>query len=327
MKSSQLMPLKFRPILKEKIWGGQKLINQFNKQSQSTQLGESWELSQVEDHVSEVDFPQQFRGSSLNDFIETSAEEFLGSDCVSRFGHKFPILFKFIDARQTLSVQLHPDDTIAKKKHNSFGKTEMWYIMATDKDAFIIVDFNKKLSKQEYVEAVKKGTLVEHLQKIPVKPGDVFFIQPGLVHAIGEGVVLAEIQQTSDITYRIFDWNRVDDQGNLRDLHTSEALEAIKFQPDYNYKIDYNKNSTNPEKLVHCKYFKTNFLNLNEGLKLLDYSNHKNFVVLMCVEGEFNFTYNSVLYQINSGETLFIPACIKQIELNSMKCKLLEVSL
>ncbi|QSS97525.1 type I phosphomannose isomerase catalytic subunit [Psychroflexus sp. ALD_RP9] len=327
MKFSQLMPLKFRPILKGKIWGGQKLINQYNKQSKSNQIGESWELSQVEGHVSEVDFPEQFKGLSLNNFIETSAEEFLGLDCVSRFGKTFPILFKFIDAKQTLSVQLHPDDSIAKKKHNSFGKTEMWYIMASDQDAFIIIDFNKKLSKQEYIEAVKKGTLVEHLQKIPVKAGDVFFIEPGLVHAIGKGVVLAEIQQTSDITYRIFDWNRVDSNGHSRDLHTSEALEAINFNTNYNFKIDYDKNSTVPVKLVHCKYFKTNFLNLKEGLNLLNYSNHKNFVVLMCVEGHFKFTYNSILYRINKGETLFVPACVDGIELNSTNCKLLEVSL
>jgi mannose-6-phosphate isomerase len=221
-------PLQFTPILKERIWGGTKLKSELDKPITSETVGESWEISTVDDNISVVT-NGILAGKSLLDLIDSSPESILGFEVYKKFGKQFPLLFKYLDARQDLSIQVHPNDELAKKRHNSFGKTEMWYIMQADENARIIVGFKEESNANTYIENLKNKTLLSILDDIKVKTGDVFFLETGTVHAIGAGLVVAEIQQTSDITYRIYDFDRVDAQGNERELHVDLALDAINY--------------------------------------------------------------------------------------------------
>jgi mannose-6-phosphate isomerase len=222
-----LYPLKFEPILKEKVWGGDKLAQFFGKQDLN-KTGESWEISCVKGDVSIV-ANGNLKGKSLLNLIQEYDARLLGNRVYKTFGSNFPLLFKFIDAKEDLSVQLHPNDQLAKKHHDSFGKTEMWYIMQAEENARIILGFNSAMNETRYVEKVAENKITDILHSENVKTGDSFLIEPGAVHAIGAGVVLAEIQQTSDVTYRIYDWDRPDINGELRELHLDLALEAINF--------------------------------------------------------------------------------------------------
>jgi mannose-6-phosphate isomerase len=233
-----MYPLKFYPILKERLWGGTKLGDILGKPLQNTITGESWELSGVEGDVSVVS-NGELAGTSLKDLISEDPDGILGRSVGDRFGKEFPILIKFIDAKQDLSIQLHPDDELARIRHNSFGKTEMWYIMDSDEDAQLIVGFKRTVTKEEYLESLKNDRLTDLLNYESVREGDAFLINPGKVHAIGAGTLLAEIQQTSDITYRVFDFNRRDKNGNLRELHTDLALDAIDFEKKDDFMIKY----------------------------------------------------------------------------------------
>ena len=203
---ADLYLLKFEPILKEKIWGGAKLKNLFNKKSISAKTGESWEISDLENNASVV-ANGPLAGISIQELLKEYKAELVGKKVFENFGIKFPLLIKYIDAAENLSIQLHPDDVIAKEKHNSFGKTEMWYIVQADEGAELILGFKEPISKSKYVELVESNELPQALNRVKVAVGDAFIIPPGLIHAIGEGVVLAEIQQTSDVTYRIYDWD------------------------------------------------------------------------------------------------------------------------
>ncbi|KKN28501.1 hypothetical protein LCGC14_0853690, partial [marine sediment metagenome] len=254
-----MYPLKFKPILKERLWGGKKLKTVLGKSIESDITGESWEISGVEGDISVV-ANGDLAGTSLKQLIDEHAENLLGKSVVERFGKEFPILIKFIDAKQDLSVQLHPNDKLAKERHNSFGKTEMWYVMDADDDASLIVGFNRDVSKEEYAESLKKDTLLDLLNYEKVDSGDTFFINTGKVHAIGAGVLLAEIQQTSDVTYRIFDFNRKDKDGNLRELHTEQALDAIDYKKKDDFKVDYTSRMNVVNTMVDCPYFKTDYL-------------------------------------------------------------------
>ena len=223
----QLYPIKFEPILKERIWGGEKLIKTFKKESNKTNIGESWEISDVEGDISVV-ANGFLKGKSLRCLIKEFKAEFLGEKVYKQFGEEFPILIKFIDAKTPLSIQVHPNNKLAKERHNSFGKNEMWYIMDCDEDANLIVGFNKEVSQNEYGKALADSTVLEILNSEKIKTGDTFYIPTGRVHAIGAGTVLAEIQQTSDVTYRIYDYERLDaTTGEQRELHT-----------DFSYRCD-----------------------------------------------------------------------------------------
>jgi mannose-6-phosphate isomerase len=223
----KLYPFVFEPIFKERIWGGSKLKSELNKQIPSDTIGESWEISSVQDDVSIVK-NGFLKGKSLNAILQEYPIEILGTSVFEHFEDQFPLLFKFLDAKEDLSIQLHPNDELAKKRHNSFGKTEMWYVMQADEGSKLIVGFKENSSKEEYLNHVNNKTIVTILDQIPVQKGDVFFLETGTIHAIGAGTVIAEIQQTSDITYRIYDFDRKDEQGNTRELHNDLALEAIK---------------------------------------------------------------------------------------------------
>ncbi len=279
----QLYPLKFEPILKERLWGGTKLKDVLGKPSENDITGESWELSGVKGDISIVS-NGPFSGTSLQEIIDKWPEELLGKRVVERFGKEFPILIKFIDAKQDLSIQLHPNDALAKERHNSFGKTEMWYVMNADKGANLIVGFNKNVTKEEYSKSLEKDTLLDLLNYEPVNEGDTFFINTGKIHAIGAGVLLAEIQQTSDVTYRVFDFNRQDKNGNLRELHTELALDAIDYGKKDDFKVVYDDQPNAVNEMVDCPYFKTTFINLNQNFNQ-DISKRDSFTIYMCVDG------------------------------------------
>ena len=318
-------PLKFRPILKERLWGGTKLKEVFGKPIESDITGESWELSTVKGDISVV-ANGSLEGKSLQDLIDSNAEELLGKSVVERFGKEFPILIKFIDAKQDLSIQLHPNDALAKERHDSFGKTEMWYIMDADPKAELIVGFNKDVTKEEYAESVANDTLLDLLNYEQVKEGDTFFINTGKIHAIGAGVMLAEIQQTSDVTYRVFDFNRKDKDGNLRELHTDLALDAVDYEKKDDFKVSYGQDKNEVNTMVDCPYFKTNFIELTENLDL-DTAQRDSFTIFMCVGGEATIKTAEGEVSIKSGETVLLPALTQKISLQSTGAKLLEVTI
>jgi mannose-6-phosphate isomerase len=325
MESPKLYPLKFKPLYKYRIWGGEKLKSTLNKKYDDSNIGESWEISNVKNDETLVK-DGDLKGMSLQELIETFTSDFLGAHVYNSFGTNFPLLIKYIDAKTPLSIQVHPSDELAKERHNAIGKNEMWYIMDAEEEAEIIVGFNKEVSKEDYQESLKTSSITSILNKEKVAKGDVFNIPTGRVHAIGAGVLLAEIQQTSDVTYRIYDYDRVDSKtGKLRDLHTELALDAIDFEVKDSYKTDYTLEENKSSKLIHSPYFKTNILAMNGSLKR-DFSNLDSFVILMSVEGSFIVTHKEYNYSIKYGETLLIPACITDIEIDG-KGKLLEVNL
>ena len=313
-------PLQFQPILKDRIWGGTKLKSVLNKEITSETTGESWELSTIPNDVSVV-VNGPFRDRNLNELIELFPQEILGKNVIERFGNQFPLLFKFIDAKEDLSIQLHPNDDLAKKRHNSFGKTEMWYVMQVDKGSRLVVGFKKDSNKEEYLEKLANKDLMSILNEIKVKEGDIFFLETGTIHAIGGGVVIAEIQQTSDVTYRLYDWDRVDANGNGRELHTDLALDAINFNTTQT-KIEYENRHNHSNKTVHCDYFKTNVIPL-EG-KMNWKSHTGSFTVLMCTKGEFSIGFENTMYSFKMGDTVLLPAAISNVIITG-NANLLEV--
>jgi len=316
--------LKFTPILKDKIWGGEKLIKVLNKDSDRTDIGESWELSDVKGDTSIVS-NGDLKGKDLKELISEYKAELMGEKIYNHFGEKFPLLIKFIDAKEALSIQLHPHDDLAKKRHNSFGKTEMWYVMQADEKSNLIVGFQKEVTSKEYLEHLENKTLLDILNVDEVKKGDVYFIPTGRVHAIGAGVMLAEIQQTSDITYRIYDWDRPNPDGTYRELHTEEAIDAIDYSAQDSYKTEYSKEQNTSSEIVSCPYFTTNVLPI-EGEKSINHNDKDSFVIYMCVEGNVEFQYQDQTEKLKTGETILVPACIKDITITSEeKSELLEV--
>jgi len=320
--NSILYPIKFDPILKDKIWGGSKLTEKLNKVSDLNNLGESWEISDVDGDTSIVS-NGSLKGKSLQELLVRFGADILGQKNHETFGNKFPLLIKFIDAKQDLSIQLHPNDQLAAERHNSFGKTEMWYVMQADDDANLIVGFNKKVTPQEYLKHLEDKTLTKILNFEEVKEGDTYFIEVGRVHAIGAGVMLAEIQQTSDITYRVYDWDRVDDEGNARELHNDLAIDAIDFNMEDNFKVDYAKDTNVSNLMVDCPYFKTSFLDLDQPVKKKNVKD--SFYIYMCVDGTAEIETDNYALNVSKGETVLVPASIKSYRINTNKAKFLEV--
>lgn len=315
-----LYPLQFEPILKERIWGGEKLKTELNKPITSKITGESWELSTVEGDVSTV-ANGDLKGKSLMDLINETPNEILGTRVYDRFGKQFPLLFKYLDAREDLSIQVHPNDKLAKERHNSFGKTEMWYVMQADADSRIIVGFKEDSSKEEYLKHLHDNTLISILDDVKAKAGDVFFLETGTVHAIGAGLVVAEIQQTSDITYRLYDFDRVDAQGNKRELHVDLALDAINYNKvDTQKKYDSKANTSNV--VVDCPYFTTNFIPLEDKVEVS--KSGETFTVYMCIEGSFEIEYDGFKHTYIKGDTVLVPAAINSFVLSG-KASILEI--
>ncbi len=315
-------PIKFAPILKEKVWGGRKLNTLFNKPSSQGSVGESWEISGVKDNISQVS-NGVYQGKTLNELLKEHRELFLGKSHYNVFGDTFPLLIKFLDAKKDLSVQVHPDDAMAKKHHNSFGKTEMWYIIDHEEDAEIVLGLKETLDDLNVLSNITASNVNTVFNTEKVHKGDTYYIPAGKIHAIGAGVLAAEIQQTSDVTYRVYDWDRPDASGNLRELHTEQAIAATKKMPHKSRK-DYAIGPNEEVDLVHCDYFTTNMMRISY-CHTKDYSNLDSFVIFMCVEGTATIGVNGKTEVLQTGETVLVPACAKNVFFTSHNAKLLEV--
>lgn len=322
-----LYPLKFIPLYKDKIWGGNKIKTVLHKDyGDLPNCGESWELSGVEDNVSVV-ANGFLEGNTLEELIEIYMGDLVGDRVFDRFGIEFPLLIKFIDANDDLSIQVHPDDQMAEKRHNAFGKTEMWYVIQADPGSRLQVGFNQQVDVPQYLEKLENNKLTEILNFEQVSAGDVYFIPAGRVHAIGKGILLAEIQQTSDITYRIYDYDRRDKEGIPRELHTELAVDAIDFTIHPEYKTTYEVKANESIELVKCKYFTTNMLELNKVVEK-DYNELDSFVIFICLEGSVEVETESGSEILVMGETILIPASLESVVLKPISTvKLLEVTI
>lgn len=323
---SGLYPLKFKPIYLDKIWGGNRLKTTLNKDfGNLPNCGESWEFSGVEGLVSVVD-NGFLAGNNLQDLVEIYMGDLVGDKVYKKFGEEFPLLIKFIDAQEDLSIQVHPNDELSKKRHNAYGKTEMWYVVEAENGALINSGFNQEVTKEKYLEYFNKGKLTDLLCFEKINAGDVFFIPAGRVHAIGKGILLAEIQQTSDVTYRIFDYDRKDENGNERELHTELALDTIDFSYLDEYKTKYEIIKNKSLEIVSCEYFTTNILNFNKAVEK-DYNQLDSFVIYVNLEGDFEIEYEQGTVRVKKGETVLIPASLETFRLKPLvkEVKTLEV--
>jgi len=320
-----LYPLKFEPICLEKIWGGNRLKTLLGKKYNLKNCGESWEISGVEGNISVVS-NGFLKGNDLSELIEIYMGELVGDKVYEQFGLEFPLLIKFIDAQDDLSIQVHPNDELSKERHNAYGKTEMWYVVDVAEGALINSGFNQPVDREKYLENLENENLTEILKYDEAKVGDVYFIPAGRVHAIGKGSLVAEIQQTSDVTYRIFDYNRKDDKGNLRELHNDLAIDAIDFSYLDDYKTKYAAELNKSTEIVSCKYFTTNILEFDRTIDK-DYNSLDSFVIYITLEGNFGVETEEGTEQVAKGETILIPASIEFVKLNPQngKVKLLEV--
>ena len=308
-----LYPLKFTPIFKERIWGGTKLQTVYGKDlGGKDNIGESWELSSVEGDVSVVS-NGELAGNSLDELIEIYMDELVGEKVFDQFGNEFPLLIKFLDANADLSIQVHPNDEIAKEKHHAFGKTEMWYVLDDASGPSIISGFNRKTTPEEYKEKLNDHSLTDILNVEPVKKGDVVFIPSQRIHALCKGSLVAEIQQTSDITYRVYDYDRKDKDGNKRDLHIEEALDVLDFnkvdEPVITPEIKLNESV----ELVNCEYFTTNLLEFDKSMER-EYMSIDSFVILIGVEGELIVGESDGKAEtLKAGEVILLPASLNDI--------------
>lgn len=302
-----LYPFTFKPILKSVIWGGADICPFKGITPVQEGIGESWEISHVEGNVSVVD-NGALAGKSLDELIQTYGEQLMGKKVVARFGNTFPLLIKFIDANDNLSIQVHPDDELARKRHNSFGKTEMWYVVKASDEAALYSGFSQQIDADEYVKRVEENTIMDVLQRYEVKSGDVFFLPAGRVHAIGAGCFVAEIQQTSNITYRIYDYDRRDANGNGRELHTELAKDAIDYTLYPDYRTHYTRKENQGVELVSCPYFTTNLLEYNTPFSR-DFSAIDSFVIYICMEGSATIKDNNgTEISVHQGQSVLIPA-------------------
>lgn len=321
-----LYPLKFTPICKEKIWGGDKMKTILNKDfGDLPNCGESWEVSGVEGNVSIV-ANGFLEGNSLEELIEIYMGDLVGDKVFEKFGIEFPLLIKFIDANDDLSIQVHPGDELSKKRHNAFGKTEMWYVMQADQGAMLQSGFNQEVNEDTYLFKLEHNELTDILNFEEVSSGDVFFIPSGRIHAIGKGILLAEIQQTSDVTYRIFDYNRCDKDGTPRELHTELSVDAIDYTYYPEVKTKYTPKPNESIELANCRYFTTNLLEITQSIDK-DYSELDSFVIYICLEGPVELRTVTGTLTIEKGETILLPASLDSANLYPLNsyAKLLEV--
>jgi mannose-6-phosphate isomerase len=323
---SELYPLKFEPVLKEKIWGGNALVKRYNKKqkdiSESSKVGESWELSGVSENLSVVS-NGFLAGNNIEELIEVYMGDLTGDSVYEKFGNEFPLLIKFIEAREDLSIQVHPGNELARKRHNAYGKTEMWYLLESEKGSGIYTGFREGVTREMYTEALENGSLPSLLNFEIVEPGDTYFTPAGRVHAIGAGMVLVEIQQTSDITYRIFDWNR--NGAEKRELHTDLALDAIDFNASGKAKIRIEAELNKTQSLIECEFFHTNILSFNKPLKR-DYYRLDSFVLYICIDGDFLISWDGNSEKVTKGETVLLPAMINDVTLEPVgEARILEV--
>jgi len=322
---TQLYPLKFQPILKDKIWGGNTLASDYGKKSEGLKnIGESWEISALANDLS-VAVNGFLAGNNIEELVEVYMGDLVGEKVYDKFGNEFPLLIKLIEAKEDLSVQVHPGNEMAKNLHNAYGKTEMWYILECERNAKIYTGFSRPVTREEYLDALT-GNSIQNLLNVEIpEPGDAFFTPAGRVHAIGAGTVLAEIQQTSDITYRIYDWGRKNSDGISRELHTDLALEAIDFTASGRNRISKQVYDGLTETLVECEFFNVNIIHFHKTLER-DYNLLDSFVIYLCTEGGFTIHWEGRSEQIAKGETVLIPAILGTILLEPLQeTTLLEI--
>lgn len=325
--SSMLYPILFEPILKDKIWGGTRFETILRHPlGDRMHCGESWEVSGLVDDESVV--ANGFLAeNNLNELLEIYLTELVGEHNYEKYGLGFPLLIKYIDAQDDLSVQVHPDDELANRKYGQSGKTEMWHVVAAEPGSGLYVGFNKKVTPQQYNDAVENNTLVDLLQFYPVEPGDTFMIPAGIVHAIGKGVLLAEVQQPSDVTFRIYDWDRVDEEGNPRKLHTDEAFEAIHFEENFgNFKVDYQPTINQTVSLVRSPFFNTSLIDFDQQVSK-SFAQIDSFVIYMCLDGYMHLEYGEDEHiVVKTGDVVLVPADVDKIQLVPAKqSKVLEI--
>ena len=309
------MLFKFNPLLKTTLWGGDKIIPFKHLDSTQERVGESWEISGVKDNETVVSCGPCC-GKKLNELVAEMKADLVGKDNYERFGDEFPLLIKFIDARQDLSIQVHPTDEIAHRQGKPRGKTEMWYIMESAPDAKLYSGLKQQITPEEYKKMVQDDTICDALAQYEVKEGDVFFLPAGRIHAIGTGCFLAEIQQTSDVTYRIYDFKRKDKDGNYRELHTREAAESINYTVEQDYRTHYTPKKNEGVQLVSCPYFTTAVYDLDEAMTL-DYSELDSFVILIGMKGEGTIVDDEGNEtSLKAGETVLIPATTKELKVS-----------
>ncbi len=310
-----LYPLTFEPIFKDKIWGGQKIRTILGKDFVPLpNCGETWEISGVSGNVSVV-AEGNLKGKTLQELVAQYKGELVGEHVYDQFGDEFPLLVKFIDANDDLSIQVHPNEQLAQERHNGHGKTEMWYILEADEGAKLNAGFNREVTKDEYVKAVADNTIMDILNIEEAKPGDVFFLPAGRVHFIGKGLLLAEIQQTSDTTYRIYDFDRTDDKGQKRELHTELAVDAIDYHFYGEYKTNYEQKQDESVNAVTSDYFVTNVLNFDQEV-MHDYTHLDSFVILVCVAGALTIqTAGGYNTSLKMGQCAVVPASAKSVTL------------
>lgn len=308
-----MYPLKFRPILKSVVWGGEKIAPFKEITTDQHNIGESWELSGVKGNESVV-ANGEYAGRTITELVQEFKGRLIGQKNYERTGDEFPLLIKFIDAKQDLSIQVHPDDELAAARHNgSKGKTEMWYVVAADKDAHLMSGLTQKITPDEYEQRVNNHTITDVLHDYKVAPGDVFFLPAGRIHSIGSGSFIAEIQQTSDITYRIYDFGRLGLDGKPRELHTELAKAAIDYTVYPDYRTEYRKEKNLENVLVDCSYFTTSLYDLDREVTK-DLSGLDSFLVVICIEGKGSLKDaegNEVT--LHQGETVLIPADCKGV--------------
>ena len=317
-----MKPLKFKALLKQTIWGGDKIIPFKHLDDHLENVGESWEISGVPGNETVV-ADGEYAGKKLNELVIEQKDKLVGKANYERFGDEFPLLIKFIDARQDLSIQVHPTDEIAKRQGKERGKTEMWYIMDSDNDAKLYSGLKMQITPEQYKAMVEDDTITDALAQYEVKEDDCFFLPAGRIHAIGTGCFLAEIQQTSDVTYRIYDFKRKDKDGNYRQLHTKEAAECINYTVEDDYRTHYEHKKNEGVTLVECPYFTTAVYDLDEPMTL-DYSELDSFVILIGLKGEGTITDNEGnTVTISAGESILVPATTETLKVEGT-IKMLE---
>ena len=303
---------KFEPLLKQTLWGGDKIIPFKHLDSQMDHVGESWEISGVNGNETIVaEGPD--KGKSLNELTSAMKSQLVGKENYERFGNEFPLLIKFIDARQDLSIQVHPTDEIAHRQGKERGKTEMWYALESAPGAQLYNGLKQQITPEQYKEMVENDTITDALARYEVQEGDVFFIPAGRIHAIGAGCMVAEIQQTSDVTYRIYDFKRKDKNGNYRELHTKEAAESIDYNVLPDYRTVYQPTKNEGVQVVSCPYFTTAVYDLTEPMTL-DYSELDSFVILIAVKGDGKLICNSQETSFRMGDTVLFPATTDEVK-------------
>ena len=313
-------PFLLKPFPKGYIWGGKNLVR-YGKMLNADKMAESWELSAHPDGPTKIK-TGPLTGMSFIDFVnnypgEWQRDENKGKDA----NHNFPILIKFIDAQNSLSIQVHPDDDYAMEHEGESGKTEMWYILEAEPDAFLYYGFEHEISREEFAERIQNDSLTDVLHRQPVKAGEAYFIPAGTIHAIGKGIVLAEIQQSSNSTYRVYDFGRRDKDGNLRPLHVDKAIDVTDLKPvEVETPLKVTKNGL----LINCPYFSVTKLDL-EGNYAAKGLGSKGFRTLLFLDGEANLRDGANTMVCKKGDCLFIPASCLDFKLDG-KASILDIS-